>query len=138
MGHLALIGLVGSAGGRSARDALLKPTQGRSRRFITTDVTPITMLLLFVYVFGGAIDAGNGSCRLCAHDETPTGASSPLRGQPPLRYLFLLLPFEATGSEGTAVSEGCVVGVGTEVAGLSSTSVTRIVYPNPGPDRVRK
>ncbi|NHC15741.1 ABC transporter permease [Motilibacter deserti] len=40
---------------RSLRHILRSPDT-----IITTAVTPITMLLLFVYVFGGAIDAGDG------------------------------------------------------------------------------
>lgn len=42
--------------GRSLRHVLRSPDT-----IITTAVTPIAMLLLFVYVFGGAIDAGDGS-----------------------------------------------------------------------------
>ena len=41
---------------RSLRHILRSPDT-----IITTAVTPITMLLLFVYVFGGAIDAGDGN-----------------------------------------------------------------------------
>lgn len=41
---------------RSLRHVLRSPDT-----IITTAVTPITMLLLFVYVFGGAIEAGSGS-----------------------------------------------------------------------------
>jgi ABC-2 type transport system permease protein len=41
---------------RSLRHILRSPDT-----IITTAVTPITMLLLFVYVFGGAIDVGGGS-----------------------------------------------------------------------------
>lgn len=41
---------------RSLRHILRSPDT-----IITTAVTPITMLLLFVYVFGGAIDSGGGS-----------------------------------------------------------------------------
>jgi ABC-2 type transport system permease protein len=42
--------------GRSLRHILRSPDT-----IITTAVTPIAMLLLFVYVFGGAIDVGSGS-----------------------------------------------------------------------------
>ena len=42
--------------GRSLRHILRSPDT-----IITTAVTPIAMLLLFVYVFGGAIDAGTDS-----------------------------------------------------------------------------
>ena len=41
---------------RSLRHILRSPDT-----IITTAVTPIAMLLLFVYVFGGAIDVGGGS-----------------------------------------------------------------------------
>jgi len=41
---------------RSLRHVLRSPDT-----IITTAVTPIAMLLLFVYVFGGAIDAGSGT-----------------------------------------------------------------------------
>ncbi len=41
---------------RSLRHILRSPDT-----IITTAITPIAMLLLFVYVFGGAIDAGGGS-----------------------------------------------------------------------------
>ena len=41
--------------GRSLRHVLRSPDT-----IITTTVTPIVMLLLFVYVFGGAIDVGGG------------------------------------------------------------------------------
>ena len=40
---------------RSLRHVLRSPDT-----IITTAVTPITMLLLFVYVFGGAIEVGGG------------------------------------------------------------------------------
>ena len=39
--------------GRSLRHVLRSPDT-----IITTAITPIAMLLLFVYVFGGAIDTG--------------------------------------------------------------------------------
>ena len=42
--------------GRSLRHILRSPDT-----IITTAITPITMLLLFVYVFGGAIDVGRGA-----------------------------------------------------------------------------
>jgi ABC-2 type transport system permease protein len=42
--------------GRSLRHILRSPDT-----IITTAVTPITMMLLFVYVFGGAIDVGRGA-----------------------------------------------------------------------------
>ncbi|QSR28747.1 ABC transporter permease [Nocardioides aromaticivorans] len=42
--------------GRSLRHVLRSPDT-----IITTAVTPIAMLLLFVYVFGGAIDTGTGT-----------------------------------------------------------------------------
>jgi ABC-2 type transport system permease protein len=42
--------------GRSLRHILRSPDT-----IITTALTPITMLLLFVYVFGGSIDVGGGS-----------------------------------------------------------------------------
>ena len=38
-----------------------KPRIGSPDTIITTAVTPIAMLLLFVYVFGGAIDVGGGN-----------------------------------------------------------------------------
>src|SRR6476620_6364982 len=41
--------------GRSLRHILRSPDT-----IITTAVTPIAMLLMFVYVFGGAIDTGSG------------------------------------------------------------------------------
>ena len=41
---------------RSLRHVLRSPDT-----IITTAITPITMLLLFVYVFGGALRAGNGT-----------------------------------------------------------------------------
>jgi ABC-2 type transport system permease protein len=42
--------------GRSLRHVLRSPDT-----IITTAITPIAMLLMFVYVFGGAIDTGEGS-----------------------------------------------------------------------------
>jgi ABC-2 type transport system permease protein len=42
--------------GRSLRHILRSPDT-----IVTTAITPIVMLLLFVYVFGGAIDTGGGS-----------------------------------------------------------------------------
>ena len=42
--------------GRSLRHVLRSPDT-----IITTAITPIVMLLLFVYVFGGAIDTGGGT-----------------------------------------------------------------------------
>jgi ABC-2 type transport system permease protein len=42
--------------GRSLRHVVRSPDT-----IVTTAITPIVMLLLFVYVFGGAIDAGEGS-----------------------------------------------------------------------------
>jgi ABC-2 type transport system permease protein len=42
--------------GRSLRHILRSPDT-----IITTAITPIAMLLMFVYVFGGAIDTGGGS-----------------------------------------------------------------------------
>ena len=41
--------------GRSLRHILRSPDT-----IITTAITPIAMLLMFVYVFGGAIDTGGG------------------------------------------------------------------------------
>ena len=41
---------------RSLRHILRSPDT-----IITTAITPIAMLLLFVYVFGGAIDVGGGN-----------------------------------------------------------------------------
>ena len=41
--------------GRSLRHILRSPDT-----IITTAITPIAMLLMFVYVFGGAIDTGDG------------------------------------------------------------------------------
>src|SRR6516165_2789021 len=46
----------GSLLGRSLRHILRSPDT-----IITTAVTPIAMLLMFVYVFGGAINTGGGS-----------------------------------------------------------------------------
>lgn len=44
--------------GRSLRHILRSPDT-----IITTAITPVAMLLLFVYVFGGAIDTGSGAGR---------------------------------------------------------------------------
>src|SRR5215204_1490150 len=44
--------------GRSLRHILRSPDT-----IITTTIMPIAFLLLFVYVFGGAISAGSGSAR---------------------------------------------------------------------------
>ena len=60
---------------RSLRHILRSPDT-----IITTAVTPIAMLLLFVYVFGGSIDTGDGAgaggygTYLCAMEvDTETG-----------------------------------------------------------------
>jgi ABC-2 type transport system permease protein len=54
--HKHFLGDTSALLGRSLRHILRSPDT-----IITTAITPIVMLLMFVYVFGGAIDTGGGS-----------------------------------------------------------------------------
>ena len=50
------IGDTAALTGRSLRHILRSPDT-----IVTTAITPVGMLLLFVYVFGGSIDTGDGA-----------------------------------------------------------------------------